>query len=114
MAGQPRRAMAQASIQGPAVMVRWPAVLRGSALRASHLRMTAGLISSNPPAPRRSMPANNQASREATMLRFLPSLFAGLLLASAAAAQTQPAAPAPAAPAAPTPPTFATTKIDGT
>src|SRR6266536_4463476 len=23
-------------------MVRWPAVLRGSALRASHLRMTAG------------------------------------------------------------------------
>src|SRR5437016_13319400 len=26
----------------PLVMVRWPAVLRGSALRASHLRMTAG------------------------------------------------------------------------
>jgi glyoxylase-like metal-dependent hydrolase (beta-lactamase superfamily II) len=56
------------------------------------------------------MPANNQAPGEATMRRFLLSLFAGLLLVSAAAAQT--AAPAPAAPAAP--PTFATTKVDGT
>src|SRR6202521_2126504 len=45
------------------------------------------------------------------MLRFVPSLFAYLLLASAASAQTQPAAPAPAAPP---PPTFATTKVDGT
>jgi glyoxylase-like metal-dependent hydrolase (beta-lactamase superfamily II) len=47
----------------------------------------------------------------ATMLRFVPSLLAYLLLASAASAQTQPAAPAPAAPP---PPAFATAKVDGT
>src|SRR5262245_37010078 len=73
------------------------------------------------PEARGATSAPSPAAREATM-RFLLSVLAGLLLAPAAFAQTQPAAPAPAAPgapaatapAAPAPPTFATTKVEGT
>src|SRR5438552_1905830 len=57
MAGQPRRATApscdKTQMAGrasrPPVVVRRPAVLRGSALRASHLRMTAGPRTTRPP-----------------------------------------------------------------